>query len=255
MAVIEWNADFVVTRWAGEAERMFAHPEALEHVEHALELWAQVSDAAELCGLRQIDLMIWTAVTAVLLKYYLAMIVDDFASHYSVALFWVERVSQCVFAIVSASTLVGSGILIRARCYTMFKRLQPGHWLVLIASLGCILQLIAWPFYDLFEAIGVNTNWVCFVSIAIISTLKFAAFVFAIMQLRDAKRWRVLMGAAALDEGADAALAGVSVVIAICSNSRAWVITTPPRFSMKARMTLSTPLTDARSPGFLSEGA
>jgi DNA-binding CsgD family transcriptional regulator len=46
---------------ARAAERMFAYPEALAHVERALELWTQVGDAAELCGIPHVDLLIWAA--------------------------------------------------------------------------------------------------------------------------------------------------------------------------------------------------
>jgi DNA-binding CsgD family transcriptional regulator/tetratricopeptide (TPR) repeat protein len=47
---------------ARDAERMYAYPEALAHIERALELWPQVHDAGELCGMRQVDLVQYAAV-------------------------------------------------------------------------------------------------------------------------------------------------------------------------------------------------
>jgi DNA-binding CsgD family transcriptional regulator/tetratricopeptide (TPR) repeat protein len=49
---------------AGDAERMYAYPEALAYVERALELWPQVPDAAELCGIRHIDVVQYAAIQA-----------------------------------------------------------------------------------------------------------------------------------------------------------------------------------------------
>ena len=41
---------------------MYAHPEALAQVDAALELWPQVPDAPELCGVRQVDIVQYAAV-------------------------------------------------------------------------------------------------------------------------------------------------------------------------------------------------
>jgi DNA-binding CsgD family transcriptional regulator len=49
---------------AREAERMYAYPEALAHVERALELWAQVSDAPSLTEMRHVDVVQWAAALA-----------------------------------------------------------------------------------------------------------------------------------------------------------------------------------------------
>jgi DNA-binding CsgD family transcriptional regulator len=49
---------------ARDAERMYAYPEALAHVERALELWAQVPDAPGLSEMRHVDVVQWAAVLA-----------------------------------------------------------------------------------------------------------------------------------------------------------------------------------------------
>jgi predicted ATPase/DNA-binding CsgD family transcriptional regulator len=49
---------------ARAAEQMYAYPEALAHVERALELWAQVADAERLAGMRHIDAVRYAATQA-----------------------------------------------------------------------------------------------------------------------------------------------------------------------------------------------
>ena len=49
---------------AREAERMYAYPEALAHVERALELWPQVPDAEDLCAMRHVAVVQYAAVMA-----------------------------------------------------------------------------------------------------------------------------------------------------------------------------------------------
>jgi DNA-binding CsgD family transcriptional regulator/tetratricopeptide (TPR) repeat protein len=49
---------------AHDAERMYAYPEALAHVERALELWPQAPDASELCEMRHVDVVQYAAVLA-----------------------------------------------------------------------------------------------------------------------------------------------------------------------------------------------
>ena len=46
---------------ARDAERMYAYPEALDHVERALELWPQVPDAEALCEMRHVDVLHYAA--------------------------------------------------------------------------------------------------------------------------------------------------------------------------------------------------
>lgn len=94
-----------------------------------------------------IHLLIWSTVTAVLLKYYLA-IADESSFQESPVQLWLIRISQSLSAILVGSIVIGSGILIRARCYKMLRRLQPGHWLVLVVTFGaaqpdCVANLPA----------------------------------------------------------------------------------------------------------------
>ena len=158
-----------------------------------------------------IHLMLWTAVTAVLLKVLMALAGN---SHqlFPPGQYWIFQVYQTVYAIMLASMAVGAGVLIRLRCYTMFKRLQPGHWLVLIATVEFILELAASLLYLLAGVTGTRTIVVIQVGAVAIYALAAAAYPFAFFQLRDAQRWKILIGAKGLGAVTGAALGVVFLV-------------------------------------------
>jgi hypothetical protein len=158
-----------------------------------------------------LHLMIWTAVTAVLLKLFMAITAEPIRQ-LPTAQLWVSRISQSVYAILWGSILVGSGALVRLRCYTMPKKLQPGHWLVLILTLDIILQLAIWLPYRLFEVVGMRAIGV---GMSVVNTLIAAACVFAFVELRNARRWKILIGAKGLGAGTTAAGSVLSFVTMI----------------------------------------
>jgi mannose/fructose/N-acetylgalactosamine-specific phosphotransferase system component IID len=88
-----------------------------------------------------IHLLILTAVVAVLLKINLAMEFDvaGDASSMQSWLSWSRQFFQTIYAVLFATELVGAGLLVRARCFAMLGRLQPGHWIILISALIGIL--------------------------------------------------------------------------------------------------------------------
>jgi hypothetical protein len=159
-----------------------------------------------------LHLMIWTAVTAVLLKYYLAVI-DESQFQQSVIYLWAARITQCLHAILLASTLVGSGVLIRARCYRMFSRLQPGHWFVLLFAFVGITYMAIWPLYRLLPA--AQTIWLYLGSLVLINAPMTGIYVWVIARWHGAKRWKLLMGTIALEDAITAALAMLMIAIAI----------------------------------------
>jgi hypothetical protein len=161
-----------------------------------------------------LHLMIWTAVTAVLLKYFLTM--EELQSQLlsqtpGERRLSVMRVLQSVHAIIFASTLVGSAILIRARCRTA-KPFQPGHWLVLLLAIGGVLQLISWPVGLYLAAASPQRFWLFAVENAVVAALTAAMYVIAVLQLRDARRWKILLGAVALENVAAAVMIVVPLV-------------------------------------------
>jgi hypothetical protein len=153
-----------------------------------------------------IHLMLWTAATAVLLKLYLAL-TGELNAQMPAGYYWMSRVSTALQAIVWASALVGSGVLIRLRFYTMLTRLQPGHWLVLIATLEFVVLLVTLSIYWLLKSVeGVGmTAWILIVQ-ALMSSLVAAPAVLAFVKLRDTKRWKIFMGVKAVAAVATVAL-------------------------------------------------
>ena len=154
-----------------------------------------------------IHLMLRTAATAVLLKLYLA-VTGELNGQMPAGYYWMSRISIAGQAIVWASALVGSGVLIRLRFYTMLTRLQPGHWLVLIATLEFVVQLATLLMYWLLKSVGGDGMQPILIVQAMMSSLVAAVSVLAFVKLCDTKRWKIFMGAKAL-----AAVATVAVSV------------------------------------------
>lgn len=141
-----------------------------------------------------IHLMILTAVVAVLLKINLAMSFNDVvdASSMQSWLSWSRQFFQTIYAVLFATELVGAGLLVRARCFAMLGRLQPGHWIILISALIGILGRLSWPLYLFFSTDSSAGFWITIVNFGAIYLLRGVLYCFAAARLRDAKRWRFL---------------------------------------------------------------
>jgi hypothetical protein len=166
-----------------------------------------------------LHILILTTITAILLKLQLALQDIPSASQLPEAYRWSIKISQSVWAVVFAAGLVGSGVLIRAKCYTMFSRLQPGHWIVLVTTLQSIVWLVMWPVYRLLESNGTMALWVYSIATTLLSVPIAIAFLYGAKRLRDGRRWKILLGAKALGEAAAAAMAAITVVLAITGRS------------------------------------
>jgi hypothetical protein len=164
-----------------------------------------------------LHILILTAVTAALLKLHLALEEDLSQGNVAEAYRWGVKVLQSLWAIVFAANLVGAGVLIRARCYRMFGRLQPGHWIVLITALSGVLWLGVWPFARL---LGPQMSaWVYTIAEAALCVPTAFAFLYAAVRVRDGWRWKVLLGAKGLGEAAAAVVAAMSLVLAVIEQS------------------------------------
>jgi hypothetical protein len=161
-----------------------------------------------------LHLLIWTTVTAILLKI-LMTLTAKYLHDLPTAQLRISQAIQIVHVIVIASVLVATGVLLRHRCYAMPKRLQPGHWLVLLAFLDFIGEVIAPLLLLLLFTIsgtGRGTSVIVSASTAAVSTLVAAVHVWAFLQLRDARWWKTLIGAKTLGPLTTAALSAVSLV-------------------------------------------
>lgn len=141
-----------------------------------------------------IHLLILTAVVAVLLKINLAMEFDAASDTSSMPswLSWSRRVSQTIFAVLFATQLVGAGLLVRARCFAILGRLQPGHWIILVSALIGILGRLSWPLHLFFSTDSNATFWIALVTSGCICLLGGVLYCFAATRLRDARRWKFL---------------------------------------------------------------
>lgn len=167
-------------------------------------------------------MLLWTTATAVLLKIYLALSPDSDLARASEARFLSMRILQIISAITMASGLVGSGALLRARCYAVPARLQPGHWIVLICTFGSIFSLMA-SLASLVLSGGTSKSiWASLVVTTCSTPLLAAAFGYATLRLRDARRWKIVLGALAFGHGVSAAGAIFGIAaIAVASASQA----------------------------------
>jgi len=92
-----------------------------------------------------IHLLAWTAATAVLLKFSMAMemLGDRGIASTSPELDIAVQAYRFMYSAAHAAGIVGSGVLLLARIRRLPGRFQPGHWLVLVETLGALLWLLS----------------------------------------------------------------------------------------------------------------
>jgi hypothetical protein len=172
---------------------------------------SQTLDQLRLPQFGIIHLLLWTAVAAVLLKFFLA-VREDSARQSGAVMAWTYQVAQSLYAIMLAGTLVGSGVLVMIRTNVKFRRLQPGHWLALSCSITGALSVALWPLYRLVETLGPHVTWLAVAGTATIDAVTAIFLGLAVVLLRDARRWRTLIAAAAV---ADATAAITYAIYAV----------------------------------------
>jgi hypothetical protein len=160
-----------------------------------------------------IHLMIWTTLTAVLLKVFMAL-TGDSIRQFAPGQQWLFQGLQAVQTILLACTLVATGILVRKRFYAMPKKLQPGHWLVLFSTMEFALQMLVLLALWVSGFLTLRIIPLSSIVSAVFITAVAAFYGFAFFQLRDARRWKVMIGAKALGAATGAAFGLLSVVVA-----------------------------------------
>lgn len=155
-----------------------------------------------------LHLLLWIAAAAVLLKLFIGI-----SQHFNQPLppvqYWIGQFAQAACAIVMACALVGSGVLLRLRCYKMLKRLQPGHWLLLMETLAFLISLVSLLFIFVCER---STAAMIACSNCIRITIYFyfgvsaVAFGYAYYHLRDTRPWKTVIGAKWIGALAEVAL-------------------------------------------------
>jgi hypothetical protein len=171
------------------------------------------SSAEQLCvpqfGI--LHLLIWTAITAAFLKLLMAL-TSQFSSPLPSGQTWFLLLLGSMYAIVLAAMLVGAGALIRARCYTLFNRLQPGHWLVLLATLEFIVEVMTALLLWLASVAATRALILFGAYMAVVNVLTAAAYGYAFFKLHDARRWKLVIGMKGIGIGATAAVTVLSLL-------------------------------------------
>ncbi len=106
----------------------------------------------------------------------------------SVLVPWWTQLGRMLAVVGFAACLVASCVLIRARCFGKLRRLQPGHWLVLILALGGTLGAIVSQTEWFAARASLAQNWkahayliVAWSSLVVVG----ACYLFAAVRLRD----------------------------------------------------------------------
>ena len=136
-----------------------------------------------------LHILILTAVTAVLLKLQLVLMDEQLRPRW--------QGIQVAYMILLACGVIGSGVLIRLKCYAMLDRLQPGHWFVLVFTLQGILALAGWAFLrcvNFDSGISPSRQWAYFIPWLLTNFLEAAAYAYATRKVQDAWRWKILLG-------------------------------------------------------------
>ena len=118
------------------------------------------------------------------------------ATHISLLVPWWTHLARAFAVAAFAACLVGSYVLVQSRRFRVLSRLQPGHWLVLLLALGGILASIAVPFEWVAASESSSPScgrWGCAVLVLSSLLVVGVSYGFAVVRLRDAKRWRVIL--------------------------------------------------------------
>ena len=145
-------------------------------------------------------------------------------AHASSSFYWSTRVMASVSGVALAFGVIGSSALIGAKGMADLRRLQPGHWLVLISTLGGIFLLIvrlAWQSWlggaTVTSAASVMPLQI---AVALCNLFLAASYAYAAVRLGETKRWRVLLGAQAV--GSAVMLSVVLPIIIAVAGTLTW---------------------------------
>jgi len=146
-----------------------------------------------------IHLLAWTAATAVLLKYNLALeMVRDFDVTGPEKMF--HQASNLIHSMVFGAGMVGLGVLLLARARGPVGRLQPGHWIVIIDTAAAVAGFAFVAVHTWVTSVWLDSDslwWVLFVVIGAIRISRAGLYTIALWRSRDGKCWRVCLGVSA----------------------------------------------------------
>ncbi len=151
-----------------------------------------------------IHLLAWTATTAVLTRFWLLMhtLEDSSMLEMPSAMEVFRQVISCVSSAASGAGIVGAFVLLLGKLRRVPGRLQPGHCCTLIETVTFLLFMTAWLSHVLVRELGLQDsdyfpfdtdNWIL-LAYGSVLIAKAVAYLVTTVLLRDARRWRVMLG-------------------------------------------------------------
>ena len=150
-----------------------------------------------------IHLLAWTAATAVLLKYSLAMemIAETGGESIRSSRDLFQEVSNFVSSTTIGAALVGACVLLLAKIRRLPGRFQPGHWLLLITALTTLLSLSVSALYALARAADLadysSLRWY-FMAYGLVWVIQAGMYFYAGRPSRGGRRWSICFAVLAL---------------------------------------------------------
>ena len=153
-----------------------------------------------------IHLLAWTAATAVLLKFGMAMEMIETSSidEMPTALRVYQQVIRFAYNTVNAAGIVGISVLLLGKARAATGRLQPGHWILAIDTIAFVMIYSWWALYATARAAEIiepeiSSDFLWFyLPFGAISLLRAATYGVTAAIQRDARRWKVLLATLAV---------------------------------------------------------
>ena len=150
-----------------------------------------------------IHLLAWTAATAVLLKFSMAMDMIGSTGGSTAPVSAFQQVLGLIYSMTHAAELVGTAVLLLAKSRGLPGRFQPGHWLVLVATVTWLLFGLILFLWLLAVRAGFSdystTSWFLVLG-GLTAVLCGGVYFYLTLASKDGRRWKTCFGVLAVAE-------------------------------------------------------
>lgn len=148
-----------------------------------------------------IHLLAWTAATAVLLKFSMAMEMIGSTGGSTAPVSAFQQVLGLIYSMTHAAGLVGTAMLLLAKVRGLPGRFQPGHWLVLVTTVTWLVFRLIWLLSLLAMRAGFSdhfdTSW-NLVLVGLTAVLSGGVYFYLTLASKDGTRWKTCFGVLAV---------------------------------------------------------
>jgi hypothetical protein len=116
---------------------------------------------------------------------------DDSPLIFPTCIFSLGQMGATAFAILFSAGIVGTAVLIRAKYWKMYSRLQPGHWLLLMSTLALLLCFGIVEIGRRLRVISITDSHF-FVILIAVPVMYFLAFCISARKLNTTRFWKKL---------------------------------------------------------------